>query len=137
MTPTTPFELTATVGVSGGAAVAVRSLRVGFGSPPSVEVERTNPVDGAGESIVGPDHVELSGARVDGGRGQALAGAEGCAGVRVGVGHELLGRDGRRPRPGGAPVGGRAKPTLKPRGVNLGEPVVWNCSKKSYRTPVV
>src|SRR6516225_3667431 len=29
------------------------------------------------------------------------------------------------------------KPTLKPRGVNLGGPVVWNCSKKSYRTPVL
>jgi len=29
------------------------------------------------------------------------------------------------------------KPTLTPRGVNLGEPVVENCSKKSYRTPVL
>ena len=29
------------------------------------------------------------------------------------------------------------KSTLTPRGVNLGEPVVWNCSKKSYRAPVL
>src|SRR5438270_11116549 len=28
------------------------------------------------------------------------------------------------------------KPTLTPRGVKLGDPVVWNRSKKSYRTPV-
>src|SRR6266581_8049168 len=35
------------------------------------------------------------------------------------------------------PSDDETNPTLKPRGVNLGEPVVWNCSKKSYRAPVL
>ena len=29
------------------------------------------------------------------------------------------------------PSDDETKPTLRPRGVKLGEPVVWNCSKKS------
>ncbi len=65
-------------------------------------------VDGsARESSVLPDHVQLSGARVDGDLGKARGGANGCARVRVGVRRRLLGRDDRRLRPGAAAVGRR------------------------------
>jgi hypothetical protein len=66
-------------------------------------------VDGsAREASVLPDHVQLSGARVDGDRRKARAGAKECAICGL-VRRQLLVRNDRQPRPGSATVRRRDK----------------------------